>query len=137
MSIHATPPVRAEENKTLLEDVEVREHEVHIQLEDRHYRVRGLEKNLHSHQLRVNLLAERQELVHLDTLDLYKAKSRASFIKATASELYVEEALIKRDLGQLLLKLEALQHQWWDADHHTEQVEINMPLLTTGGGSFR
>ena len=64
MSIPTTPPLRAEQIDTL-EDVEVREHEVHIQLDDRHYRVRGLEKNLHSHQLRVNLLAERQELVHL------------------------------------------------------------------------
>ena len=125
MSIPTTPPLRAEQIDTPLEDVEVREHEVHIQLEDRHYRVRGLEKNLHSHQLRVNLLAERQELVHLDTLDLYKAKSRVSFIKATASELYVEEALIKRDLGQLLLKLEALQHQWWQADRQTKQVELS------------
>jgi hypothetical protein len=47
--------------------------------------------------------------VHLDTLDLYKARSRASFIKATASELYVDADVIKRDMGTMLLQLESLQ----------------------------
>ena len=38
-----------------------------------------------------------------------KARSRASFIKATATELFVDADIIKRDIGQLLLKLETLQ----------------------------
>ena len=47
--------------------------------------------------------------MHLDTLDLYVARQRHTFIKQAAAELYVEEAVIKRDLGRVLLELEAQQ----------------------------
>ena len=45
------------------------------------------------------ILAVRDELSHLDTLDLCQVKSRQSFIRAAASELYVEEPVIKRERG--------------------------------------
>ena len=84
--------------------------EVHLSFGGlRRYRIRGLEKNHSSQQLKVNILAVRDgcpgdsPLVHLDTLDLYKARSRTSFIKATASELYVDADVIKRDIGTMLL----------------------------------
>ena len=77
----------------------------------RRYRIRGLEKNHSSQQLKVNILVNRDELVHLDTFDLYKARSRNSFIKATASELFTDQDVIKRDIGTLLLRLEQLQHE--------------------------
>lgn len=89
--------------------VETRGHEVHVTIDTRHYRIRGLEKNLSPHQLRVNILAQRDELVHMDTIDLCLAKSRTSFIKATAGELYCDEDTIKKDVGKLLLELEQLQ----------------------------
>ena len=79
--------------------------------DDRRYRIRGLEKNNALGSLKVNILASRDDLVHLDAIDLVKARSRASFIKATAAELFVDADLIKRDIGQLLLKLETLQEQ--------------------------
>ena len=41
--------------------------------DDRHWRVRGLEKQLSCERLKVQLLVERRELVHVDTLDLYAA----------------------------------------------------------------
>lgn len=77
--------------------------------DDRHYRIRGLEKNTSTCTLRVNLMASRDGLVHLDALDLVKARSRAAYIQAAATELYVDEDIIKQDIGRLLLKLEALQ----------------------------
>ena len=40
-----------------------------------------------------------------------KARSRASFIKATAAELFVDVDVVKRDIGGLLFKLEALREQ--------------------------
>ena len=46
--------------------------------------------------------------MHLDTLDLCQAKARAALIKATASELYLEEQVVKRDVGRVLLELEQL-----------------------------
>lgn len=78
---------------------------------DRRYRVRGLEKNLSYDLLKVNLLASRGEGLHVDTLDLYSARHRATFVTQAASELKVTEDVVKADLGRLLLKLEALQEQ--------------------------
>ena len=84
--------------------------EVHVSFSgQRKYRIRGLEKNNSSQQLKVNILARRDELVHLDTLDLYKARSRTSFIKAAATELVTDADVIKRDIGTMLLQLEQLQ----------------------------
>jgi DNA primase len=77
--------------------------------DDRQWRVRGLEKQLSCERLRVNLLVSRRELVHVDTLDLYVARQRHTFLRQAAAELYVEEATIKRDLGRVLLQLEARQ----------------------------
>jgi hypothetical protein len=70
-----------------------------------------MERNTNPCTLRVNLMASRDGLVHLDNLDLVKARSRASFIKAAAAELYLDAEIIKKDIGQLLLKLEALREQ--------------------------
>ncbi|MEJ0037679.1 MAG: CHC2 zinc finger domain-containing protein [Gammaproteobacteria bacterium] len=77
------------------------------------YRVRGLEKNLSLQSLKVNLLVSdtASDLVHVDTLDLYSARSRASFIAQAASELRVKEDVIKADLGRVLLQCESLQEQ--------------------------
>lgn len=77
--------------------------------DDRRYRIRGLEKNNSLLQLRVSLMVSRDSLCHLDVLDLTKARSRISFIKATATELYVEADTIKKDIGQLLMELETYQ----------------------------
>ena len=77
--------------------------------DDRHWRVRGLDKQLSCERLRVNLMVARRELVHVDTLDLYAARMRRMFIKEAAAELYVEEATIKQDLGRVLLELERRQ----------------------------
>lgn len=51
------------------------------------------------------------EAFHVDGLDLYSARSRASFIAQAATELHVKDDVIKTDLGRVLLKLEALQEQ--------------------------
>ena len=91
--------------------VDVREHEVHVTVGDRRYRVRGLERNLSYEVLKVNLLAarERAEGFHVDTLDLYQARQRTAYVKQAATELALEERVIQRDLGKVLLALEELQ----------------------------
>jgi DNA primase len=80
---------------------------------ERRYRVRGLEKNLSLQMLKINLLVTGSDpqLMHVDTLDLYSARSRASYIAQAASELRVKEELIKADLARLLLQCESLQEQ--------------------------
>jgi hypothetical protein len=90
---------------------EVKDDEVIIRLGDRRYRIRGLDKNLSANQLKVNLLVNREAALHVDTFDLYAAKARAGFIKQAAIELGLKEAVIKADLGKVLLKCEALQEE--------------------------
>jgi DNA primase catalytic core len=85
---------------------------------ERRYRVRGLPTQL-TEALKVNVLvtlvaacADDKSAsldgaaLHVDTLDLYQAKQRQVFAKSAAGELRVEEHIVQRDLGRLLLKLE-------------------------------
>ena len=90
-------------------EADIKGDDIHITLGDRHYRIRGLKKNLSYDQLKVNLLASRDDRLHIDTFDLYAARVRAVYIKQAAVELGVTEDVIKKDLGRVLLKLEALQ----------------------------
>ena len=83
--------------------------EVTLTLGDRRYRVRGLAKNLSFELLKVNLLAARGEAFYVDTLDLYSAKQRQSYIAHAALELGIKDDILKADLGRVLLRLEALQ----------------------------
>ena len=117
-SLPATPvpaapnPVIDAEIKTLGE-----REEFIVQLGERRYRIRGLEKNLNYDQLKINLLVSHPafdgvgEAVHVDTLDLYQSRPRGVFIKQAAVELGLKEDIIKHDLGKILLKLESLQEQ--------------------------
>ncbi|MBU3915321.1 toprim domain-containing protein [bacterium] len=75
----------------------------------RQYRIRGLFKNLSLEVLRINLKVVFNEHYYLDHLDLYHAKSRLHFIQHACEELGVKEAILKSDLGHILLKLEEIQ----------------------------
>ena len=125
-SKNSTPPVRANTAKPKDVNVEVKGNEVHLAIDTRCYRIRGLEKNMSAHQLRVNILATRDDLVHMDTFDLCKAKSRTSFIKATASELFLDEPIIKKDVGKLLLGLEKLHEHQIDAAKQLNERKVEL-----------
>lgn len=101
------------------------DHELHLTIGDRSYRVRGLEKNLSYGALKVNLMARCGDLFHVDTLDLYQARQRAAFVHQASVELGQAEERIKRDLGQILLKLEALQ-----SDQIKKTLEVVEPEAT-------
>ena len=89
--------------------------ELLLTLGDRHWRIRGWQKNLSPEQMRVNVQVRRDAsdkadaAYYVDTLDVYSAKQRAVYIKQAAVELGVTDDAIKRDLGRVMLKLEALQ----------------------------
>jgi hypothetical protein len=89
--------------------VDVRERDVVLNFGPRRYRIRGLSKNLAFEIMRVNVMVSCGEALHVDTLDLYQSKVRGVFVKQASLELGVDEATIQRDLGQVLLQLEALQ----------------------------
>ena len=96
-------------NRSASSDMTISEHQITFTYDDRHWRVRGLEKQLSCERMKVNLMVTRKELVHIDTLDLYVARMRRVFIKEAAAELYCEETTVKQDLGRVLLDLEARQ----------------------------
>jgi hypothetical protein len=86
--------------------------EVVIVIGDRRYRVRGFSKVTTPGTLRVNLFASREEAgFHVDTLELYSARQRQQFIDLGAVELGVEPRVLKKDLGQVLLRLETEQEE--------------------------
>ena len=75
----------------------------------RSYRVRGLARNLSAESLKVTVRVSAGEHLHVDTLDLYQARARGSFVKAVSMELGVAESIITADVSALMLALEPLQ----------------------------
>jgi len=88
---------------------EIQGQDLFLDLGDRRYRVRGWQKSLNPETLKVNLMASRGEHFHVDSLDLYQAKARAGFIKQAGLELSESEETLKKDLGKVLRKVEAMQ----------------------------
>ena len=88
---------------------EIQGEDLRLRLGDRLYRVRGWAKPLSPEVLRVNLRVSKGDLFHVDSLDLYQAKARAAFVKQAGMELSESEDALKRDLGAVLRKVEAMQ----------------------------
>jgi DNA primase catalytic core len=94
--------------------VERRGEDLFLTQGDRRYRIRGLNKNLSYELMKVNVLVSGrtprgESAFHVDTLDLYSARQRGVFTKQAGEELGIKEETVRRDLGQVLLKLEELQ----------------------------
>jgi Toprim-like/DNA primase catalytic core, N-terminal domain len=97
---------------------EIKGEDIFFHFGERHWRIRGLAKNLSFEALRVQVrltvngqrpTANEPERFHLDTRDLLSAKQRESFLREAAAETHQREDILKRDLGRILLKLEDLQ----------------------------
>jgi hypothetical protein len=78
-----------------------------LRFADRRWRVRGLERNTSFDVLRVQVMVTRQASgpgagFHMDTFDLCAARARAAFCKEAAGEVAADEAVLKKDLGQVL-----------------------------------
>ena len=79
---------------------------------DRRWRARGLSKALTPGALKVNLFVSRESgSFHVDTVELYSARQRAAYLKQASEELGVEERILKKDMGEVLLRLEERQEQ--------------------------
>lgn len=94
---------------------------------DHDYKIRGLDKNMSSLTLRVNIQAARRDMLHLDSIDLMRSAARAAFIKATALELHCQEETIKKDLGLVLLHLDDLRNRQIEAAKATRAPLPQMP----------
>jgi len=86
-----------------------------LTLGNRVYRVGGLDKNNSLEVLKVAVRLRHEENFHLDSFDMTRDGDRRRFIERAAEETGLENALIKRDLGRLLLALEEAQQQRLDA----------------------
>jgi len=85
-------------------------HETVFMFEDRRWRIRGLGDNTTPGTMRVNVFVSREEVgFHVDVFDMYSSRHRTAFVKLAGIELGVEEAVLKRDLGRVLLALEQAQ----------------------------
>lgn len=107
---------------------EVEGGELRAVIEDRHWRVRGLDRITGAGSLRVNLSVRTQdgEQFHLDVLDLYAARARQAFIATAAGELAVEEDVLRQELGRVLMACEDRLVELGDATPHPMA-----PVLTT------
>lgn len=111
-------------------NVEAVPDELHIEQGGCQWRVRGWRKNLSPEQMRVNVQVRRVSLdgsaagYHMDTLDVYSAKARASFIRQAAIELGLSDESVKRDLGHVLLRLETLQDEAIRATKTPKQTAV-------------
>jgi DNA primase len=110
-SLAAKPVSETETPPVIDESVKINGNEITITRGDRKYRIRGLEKNLSQDLLKVNLLASCGDAIHVDTLDLNLDRQRSVFIKRASEELNVKEEVIRKDLGHVFLKLEALRNE--------------------------
>jgi DNA primase catalytic core len=102
--------------------------DITITLGDRTWRVRGLARNTSAESLKINLMVRRGEAFHVDGLDLLSAKARGSFAAEAALEIGLPLEAVKRDLGQVLLKLEAVQE---DALEQARRAAEKAPAAMT------
>ena len=102
-----SPPSPASPTSSMV--VEVTDDEIVMVIGDRRYRVRGFARNTSKDLLKVNLMVSRGDDFHVDSFDFYAQRFRNLFVKLAAFELHVDEEVIKKDLGRVLLKLEELQ----------------------------
>ena len=86
--------------------VTVDDRELVVVFAERRWRVRGLHKVSSFDLLRVNVLVGVGDRFHVDTLDLYSARARQAFTLTAAAELGLDEGVVKRDLGRVLLACE-------------------------------
>ncbi len=107
-SASPVPALPSEDLETVVSDAEVI-----ISIESRRWRIRNLERNKMPGVLRVNVLVSSvvNQSFHVDTFDLYHARSRRAFLAEAAQEIGQGEATLRSDLGRILLKLEQLQHE--------------------------
>jgi hypothetical protein len=77
----------------------------------RRWRVRGLEANTSFDVLKVNVRIEYLSRFHLDTFDLYNARSRAAFVVVAVQATGAGKLEIEADLLALIQRLENYQQQ--------------------------
>lgn len=92
------------------------------------WRVRGWQKQRQPEVMKVNVQV-RDSLsgaVHVDSLDMYHARSRQNYVSTAATELACEQSVIKRECGRLLLLLEQKQDEARQSEATDNRTAITM-----------
>ncbi|HGI7031650.1 TPA: CHC2 zinc finger domain-containing protein [Klebsiella aerogenes] len=92
------------------------------------WRVRGWQKQRQPETMKVNVQV-RDSLsgaFHVDSLDMYHARSRQSYVSTAATELACESSVIKRECGRLLLLLEQKQDEARQSETTDNSTAVTM-----------
>src|SRR5208283_242581 len=108
----SSPPDAAKKEKAI--SLEQRGDAWFMDVEDREYRVAGLEKTVGTDALKIALRLRLggqsgSDRFHLDQVDLCRDMERRRFVERAAEETGLTADLLKRDLGKLLLAVEQAQ----------------------------
>lgn len=92
------------------------------------WRVRGWQKQRQPETMKVNVQV-RDSLsgaFHVDSLDMYHARSRQNYVSTAAAELACEQSVIKRECGRLLLLLEQKQDETRQSETSDNSTAVTM-----------
>jgi hypothetical protein len=117
-------PAKPEQGESTIADAPASGDEANFTFGERQWRVRGVAKNLSFETLRVQLRVMVGDSYHLDTLDLCNAKHRQNFLAQAHGETGQAADALKRDLGQVLLKVEELQERHIRKTVEPERKEV-------------
>lgn len=98
-----------------------------MDIENREYRVMGLEKTLGTDALKIALRLRQGERFHMDQLDLCRDVERRRFTERAAEETGLTVDLLKRDLGRLLLAVEQAQAELAKPQEQASPVVLLSP----------
>lgn len=100
--------------------------EVVLIFDDRRWRIRGLARTT-PETMKVNVMVSKDGAAfHVDVVELYSARQRATFTKMAADELALDETLVKTDLGHVLLRLEEAQDELLRRQDAPETTKVEM-----------
>jgi len=111
-TVAAVPPLPAEAAKEKMAEavvVSADGDEGVLRFGDREWLARGLLKNAGLETLKVTLRLSSPEGLHVDQVDLMRDMERRRFIERAAEETRLHADLLRRELGRVLLALEAAQ----------------------------
>jgi len=100
---------------------------VEMSFGERHWQVRGLEKNTSFEVLKVHVRVRAGGKFYMDTFDLYQARARSGFVSGAAAVSATPKESIESDLNALIMRLEEVQQKAISA---VMEPVVNAPVMT-------
>lgn len=138
-AVSASAPKAASPTDTVVEENATERHpipapppsmpgEMTFRYGDRTWRARSTARPTTPDAMKVNLFVSREGFgFHVDTLDLYSSRQRTQYVSTAAVEIGIEERIVKKEIGEILLALEQAQEE---TAHATKAEATTRPKLT-------